>query len=155
MGGAYWHRSTSVDLACVIPIERLDPRLAFASWVGWGFWHIYLPTSHICPPLVHLRRIVTMSSPNSPDLQRLRQLVNQIHKDCSKIPVAKVNLPSSSILSALITRSPKQKMSSQLMDLSNDLIKRLSDRSVIPQQSSYEDIIRRACCLSSSYIALT
>jgi len=41
------------------------------------------------------------------------------------------------------------------MDLCDDLIKRLHDRSLIPEQSSYEDIKMSAHCLLQIYVPLT
>ena len=79
--------------------------------------------------------------------------MDQIHRHRNKISVAKVNPPSSPVPLILIVWSapaPKQKESSQLTDLCDDLIKRLSDRSLVPQQSGYGDIKRSAYCPSSS-----
>lgn len=48
----------------------------------------------------------------------------------------------------------EQKESSRLVDLCNNITKRLNDHSLVPQQSKYEDIRRPAYCPLSSYTPL-
>ena len=78
--------------------------------------------------------------------------MERIHKHCNKISVVKVNLPSSPILSMLIIHDPppKQKETSQLGEVCNDLSKYLRD----PQQSNYDNIKRPVRRPSSFYIPL-
>jgi len=84
----------------------------------------------------------------------IQQLVCQVHKHCKKIPVAKVNLFSFPQSELIVWSNPKQKQSLQLMDLCDNLIKRLSDHSPTPQQSNYEDIKRPVHFPLSFYIPL-
>ena len=83
--------------------------------------------------------------------------MDKLCKHCKKTSVAEVNLSSPSVHSMLTMRSasPKQKESRQLVDLCNDLAKRLGDRSLTPQQHKYEDIKRQAVCRPSFYAPLT
>jgi len=74
-----------------------------------------------------------------------------------QIPVAKVSLPSLPIPSVLIVRSAptEQKESLRLMDLCDNLTKRLSDRTLILEQPDHEDIKWPAYHLLPIYVLLT
>ena len=73
----------------------------------------------------------------------IQQLMDMVRKHCKKIRVAKVNLVSSSTPSKLIIPfNPKQKESLQLLDLCDNLINQLSDRSITLQQSNYRVLER-------------
>ena len=86
-----------------------------------------------------LRELTCLSSMGSWRLpEDIQQLMHKIREHCKKIRVAKVNLLSSSTPPKLsIPFNPKQKGSSQLLDLCDNLTNKLSDRSITLQQSNY------------------
>lgn len=89
--------------------------------------------------------------------EEIKRLLDRVCKLCGKVSVAKVDLSPSSVSMMLIMRSTplKQKELSQLVNLCGTLNNHLGDRSLILQQSNYDDIKRPVHHSPSTHLPLT